>query len=133
MSDQIKMSLTLPVPPKVLYEAWLDSDKHSDFSEKNVKIEKMVGSAFYAEGGIVEGKVLEIIRNRKITHSWNSAEFPEGSEESKVEVSFEAVADSTKMTIVHSNLPEGEGKKIRKEWRDKYFTKMKKYFAEKAD
>ena len=130
MSDQIKMSLTLPVQPKVLYEAWLDSEKHSEFSEKNVSIEKKVGSTFFAEGGIVEGKILEIIRNRKITQTWNSEEFPEGSEETKVEISFEAVNDSTKMVIVHSNLPEGEGKKIRKEWRDKYFNKMKKYFSE---
>lgn len=129
MSDQIKMTVTLQSDPKTIYEAWFDSDKHTEFSGKNVQIEKKVGSKFFAQGGEVEGKIIKMIRNREIIQSWNWNDEIIDAEDTQVEISLEPVKDSTKMIVVHKNLPDGEGKKLRKEWRDKYFNPMKKYFA----
>ncbi len=129
MADSFKVSVTLPATPKEIYNAWLDSEKHSEFTESKTEIEKKVGSEFTAGDGYIHGKNLLLHMNKRIHQSWRTADFPEDAPDSKVEISLEPVEKGTKLTIVHSNLPDGEGKKYKKEWKDHYFAPMKKYFG----
>jgi activator of HSP90 ATPase len=129
MPDNIKLSVTLPVEPKVIYNAWFDSKQHSDFTRSNVDIQKKVGSSFTAVDGYVQGELKQMILSRQITMSWRTTDFPEGSEDSLVTVNFENLDGSTKVIVVHENLPEGDGKKYRKAWKDNYFVHMKEYFT----
>ena len=128
MSDNIKLSVTLPVEPKEIYQAWFVSEKHSAFSKGKATIEKKVGSKFTALDGFVEGEIKKMILSKQIIMDWRTTEFPEESESSTITISFEDLKGSTKMIVFHENLPEGEGKKYRKEWKDNYFTPMKEYF-----
>jgi len=128
MSDNIKLSVTLPVEPKIIYQAWFDSEAHSTFSKGKAVIEKKVGSKFSALDGFVNGEIKQMILSKKIILEWRTTEFPEEGENSTVTISFEDLKGSTKLIVLHENLPEGEGKKYRKEWKDNYFTPMKEYF-----
>ena len=128
MLDNIKLSVTLPVEPKVIYQAWFDSEKHSAFSKGKATIQKKVGNKFSALDGFVEGEIKQMILSKKIIMDWRTTEFPEDSETSTITINFEDLKGSTKLIFVHENLPEGEGKKYRKEWKDNYFTPMKEYF-----
>ncbi len=133
MADSFKVSVTLPTTPKEIYNAWLDSSKHSEFTESEAKIEKKVGSEFTAGNGYISGKNILLHMNKRIHQSWRTTDFPEDAPDSKVEISFEPVAKGTKLTIVHSNLPEGEGTKYKKGWKEHYFAPMKKYFGNQSD
>jgi len=129
MADNIKLSVTLPTNPSKIYKAWLNKDEHSAFTRSKANIEKKVGSKFTAVDGYIEGEIKQMILSKKITMTWRTTDFPEGSEDSLLEVNFEGNDSSTKVIVVHQNLPEGDGKKYRKSWKDNYFTPMKEYFG----
>jgi len=131
MSDSIKLSLTLPVDPKTLYNAWLNSEIHSAFTKSKVVIEKKVGSSFSAYDGYITGKNELLHMNKRIIQSWRTTDFTEEDIDSKVEIHLEKVEKGTKLIIMHSDLPEDTGKTYRKGWRDYYFKPMKEYFIEK--
>jgi activator of HSP90 ATPase len=130
MSKPIKLSVTLPVTPKTLYRAWLDSKEHSNFTGGIAEIERRVGSKFTAWDGYIEGENLELLLNKRIVQSWRTNEFPEGSPNSKLEITFNEVKNGTKVSLIHSDLPEGDGAKYRKGWKEHYFNPMKEYFTE---
>ena len=141
MSDSIKLSITLPVEPKTLYNAWLSSKKHTAFTKSafneymdarrlpnNTEIEKKVGSTFSAGDGYISGKNELLHMNKRIVQSWRTTDFPEDHSDSTLEISFEKVEKGTKLIIAHSNLPADTGKTYRKGWRDHYFKPLKEYF-----
>jgi len=129
MNDNIKLSLVVPAEAKTIYNSWLNSKEHSAFTRSNVDIEKKVGSRFTSLDGYVEGEIKQMIMSKQITMSWRTLDFPEGSDDSLLTVSFENQGSSTKIVLVHENLPEGDGKKYRKCWKDNYFVHMKDYFS----
>jgi activator of HSP90 ATPase len=131
MSDSIKLSITLPAEPKTLYNAWLSSRKHSEFTKSKATIEKKVGSSFTAHDGYITGTNELLHINKRIVQKWRTTDFDESSEDSVLEIQFEKVEKGTKVTLAHSNLPDETGKTYRKGWRDHYFKPMKDYFIEK--
>ena len=133
MSDSIKLSITLPSEPKILYNAWLSSRKHSAFTNSKATIEKKVGSSFTAHDGYISGTIELLHMNKRIVQKWRTTDFDEAAEDSLVEIHFEKVEKGTKVIIAHSNLPDETGKSYRKGWRDHYFKPMKEYFVEKTD
>lgn len=130
MGDNIKLSVTLPTNPSKIYKAWLDSSEHSAFTNSKTHIKRKVGSKFTAGDGYIEGEIKQMVLSKKIVMSWRTTDFPEDSEDSMLEVNLEENNDSTKVILIHENLPEGDGKKYRKGWKDHYFAPMKEYFAQ---
>ena len=131
MPDSIKLSITLPAEPKTLYNAWLSSRKHSEFTNSKATIEKKVGSSFTAHDGYITGTNELLHMNKRIVQKWRTTDFDEAAEDSVVEIQFEKVEKGTKVIVAHSNLPDETGKSYRKCWRDHYFKPMKEYFVEK--
>jgi activator of HSP90 ATPase len=130
MAETIKMTLKLPVKPRTIYEAWLDSKKHSAFTGKEAEIERRVDAEFSVIDGYITGKNLKLYRFNKIVQSWRAADFPEEAEDSVITLMLEEIKEGTKLTIIHENLPDGEGKKYRQSWRENYFKPMKEFFSE---
>ncbi|MBU0474725.1 MAG: SRPBCC domain-containing protein [Bacteroidetes bacterium] len=129
MTDNIKLSITVPVEPNIIYNAWLDSKTHSAFTRSKVHINKKVGSRFTAVDGYVEGELKQMILSKQIVMSWRTTDFPDDAEDSLLTVNFENLNGATKVVLLHENLPEGDGKKYRKSWKDNYFVHMKDYFS----
>ena len=88
-----------------------------------------VGGAFTAWDGYIFGKTLEIESPRRIVQAWRTSEFPEGAPDSRVDILFEEVKDGTKLTLVHSDMPEDQVESYRQGWEDFYFKPMKEYFG----
>ncbi len=129
MGDTIKLSIKLPVSPRELYESWLDAEKHTAFTGSKADIERKVGSKFTAGDGYITGENLKLFRFNRIIQSWRTTDFPEDADDSTVTIELEKIKEGTKLTIVHENLPDGEGKKYRQDWREHYFKPMKDYFS----
>ena len=128
--DSIKLSVTVPVEPKMVYQAWLNSEEHSAFTNSKAEIEKKVGSDFTAGDGYISGKNELLHMNKKIVQSWRTTDFPEEIEDSTLEVQFEKVDKGTKVSIIHTGLPDNSGSEYKKGWRDHYLKPMKLYFEE---
>lgn len=132
MPEAIKVSATISVGMKRLYEAWLDSMEHSAFTGGEALIDPIVGGRFTAWDGYIEGTTLELKPNKRIVQSWRTSDFPKGAPDSKLEILFESAKTGTKMTFIHTEIPNGQGKNYKDGWKDFYFTPMKAYFKDEA-
>jgi activator of HSP90 ATPase len=130
MLETIQCSIILPVEAGQLYHAWLDSDAHSRFTGSPAQIDPRVGGHFTAWDGYIEGTTLEMEPYRRILQSWRASEFPTGSADSRLEILLEdAGAGQTRITLLHSEIPAGQGQSYLQGWEEFYFQPMQEYFV----
>jgi len=129
MPETVKVSAVLPASPKRVYQAWMSSQEHGKFTGGKAVIDPRKGGNFTAWDGYIQGKNLELQPGRKIVQSWRTAEFPSRSPDSRIEVLLERSGKGTKVTIIHTSIPDGQGEGYRKGWTDYYFKPMKDYFG----
>ncbi len=126
---KINISVTLPVKAVDLYNAWLDSKKHSAFTGGKAKITNRAGSGFTAWDGYISGKNLELKEGKFIKQSWRTVEFPDDAPDSILEITFEELDGKTKLHLLHYDLQRGDAAKYEEGWKDHYFKPMKTYFS----
>ncbi len=129
MKTKFKLTVTLHASVEEIFNAWLSSDGHSAMTGSAAQVDGKVGGAFTAWDGYIFGKILEIEFPRRIVQAWRTSEFPEGAPASHVEILFDEVKDGTKVTLVHSAMPEDQVEAYRQGWEDFYFKPMKEYFG----
>ena len=132
MPDAIKLSVTLPATPKRVYDAWLNSKEHTAFTGGEATIDPTVGGKFSAHDGYIQGTTLELEPHSRIVQTWRSTDFPDASEESLLEVLLTETRGGTRLTLVHTNIPEGQGEEYEQGWQEFYFEPMRRYFSQKA-
>ena len=129
MLEKIELSTILPVGSERIYWAWLDSAEHTAFTGGAAIIEPQVGGAFSAWDGYIQGVTLVLEPYRRIVQTWRTTEFPEASADSRLEVLLEEVEAGTKLTLIHSEIPAGQGEDYRQGWVENYFNPMEEYFS----
>ena len=129
MSEQLEMSVELPVAPKQLYEAWIDSQAHSLFTGSPAEIDARVGGEYSAWEGYIFGKTLALQPDHLIRQSWRTTEFPEKAPDSYLEVLIEPTQNGSRLTLRHTEIPDGQKQMYAEGWQDYYFTPMQVYFS----
>jgi hypothetical protein len=115
----------------MVYSAWLDSTQHSAFAGNKTVVEGDVGGNFSERDGHITGKLVQLDLGRRIIQSWRSKDFPPKAPDSRVELHFESVFGGARITILHSDIPEGLGESVRNSWND-MFGPMRSYFGKMA-
>ena len=131
MTESIKLSATLGASPQRVYEAWLSSKEHSAFTASKAVIDPTVGGKFSAWADYISGTTVVLEPYRRIVQKWRTTEFNADAPDSTLEVLLEEAATGTKITLVHNEIPDGQGEQYKQGWRDFYFKPMNKYFAGK--
>jgi activator of HSP90 ATPase len=91
-----------------VYAAWLAGKSHAAMTGGGPATATTgIGGAFTAWNGYIVGKNLRLEPGRRIVQSWRTTEFTDGDADSEIDVQLEAVANGTKITLRHSNVPEG--------------------------
>ncbi len=127
------MSVVLPVTPKKIYDAWLNSKEHAAFTGggKATASTKVKGK-FTAWDGYISGVNIDLKEGKKIVQAWRSTEFPDDALDSILEISLAPKAGGkTTLTLAHLNIPKGQAAQYKTGWKDFYFTPMKAYFSKK--
>src|SRR3954447_21807927 len=127
--EALRVTSTIPVAPTTLYFAWIDSDHHSSMTGATAKLEPVVGAKYSACNGYVTGKLVILDLGRRIVMSWRTTDFPRDAADSRVEVHFETLGPSTRILILHTEIPEGQSEKYKALWNEKYITPMRAYFS----
>jgi uncharacterized protein YndB with AHSA1/START domain len=127
--ETIEVSTVLPAPAERIYKAWLDAVEHSAFTGGQATVDPTVGGRHTAWDGYIEGVNVELVPGARIVQTWRSEDFPEEAGDSRLEVRLDVTSEGTRVTIRHSDIPEGQGEEYRRGWIDHYFTPMAKYFA----
>ncbi len=126
--EAIEVSADFKVSPKQLYEAWLDGKQHSAFTGGAASVEARVGGEHTAWNGYIWGKNVVLEPHRRIVQTWRTTEFPEDSQDSQLEILLEPTAGGTRLRLVHTRIPDGQGDMYRDGWDEHYFRPMRSYF-----
>jgi activator of HSP90 ATPase len=129
MEKGFQLSELFPVRPEEIYQAWLSSQEHSAMTGSPAYIEGAVGGEFRAWDGYISGRTLELSRNQRIVQAWRTSEFPDGAPDSRIELLLEEVDGGTKVTLIHTHMPEDQVESYRQGWEDFYFKPMRQYFS----
>jgi activator of HSP90 ATPase len=129
--ESFTISTSLPATREQICEAWLSSEGHSQMTGSPAEVEGRSGGTFKAWDGYIWGKTLELEAPSHIVQAWRTTEFPEDSPDSRVEILLEEVPDGTKLTLIHTDIPQGQGEGYKAGWEEFYFTPMRTYFGKK--
>ena len=128
MSLTFTISAIIPTSPQVVYDAWLDSDGHTQMTGSPAHVVADVGGSFDAWDGYIAGKNLALESGKRIVQSWRTTNFPESHGDSQIEVMLDAVDGGTRITLAHTNVPDGHGN-YEQGWVTHYFEPMQAYFG----
>lgn len=131
MSESIKLTANFSVKPKVIYNAWLSGKEHTAMTGGKATASAKTGGSYSAWDNYIKGKNLELVKNKRILQSWRSSEFPKDCMNSFLLIKLDETAAGTKLTIIHSEIPVGQGKSYKSGWVEHYFNPMKEYFSKK--
>ena len=131
MLESFEISAFFPArSPQEIYTAWLDGQAHSAMTGSPAQVDPAVGGQFSAWDGYIQGQTLETERYRRILQAWRTTEFPEDSPDSRLEILIEGVDGGAQVTLLHSEIPHGQGEDYRQGWAEFYFEPMGDYFSD---
>jgi activator of HSP90 ATPase len=127
MTKPIRQTVTFHAPSQLVYDALIDSKRHSAFTGAKANISKKVGGKISAYDGYIIGKNLELISGKKIVQAWHAADWTE-DHESVVEFKLIKGKSGTKLIFTQKNVPPEDYEAIKQGWIDNYWQPMKEYF-----
>jgi uncharacterized protein YndB with AHSA1/START domain len=127
-TEAIEVSGVVHASPERVYQALLDSTEHTAITGAAATVEPNVGGRFTAFDGVISGSTLDLEPARRIVQSWRSGDFPFGSEDSRLEIVLEPIESGTRITFMHSEIPEGQATHLEEGWRERYLEPMGRYF-----
>lgn len=127
----IRQTVTIKATPEEVYDALMDSKKHSVFTGSPASISPKVGAKFSSWDGYIFGKNLELVRGKKISQEWTTTEWPEGYPPSRLEIALTKKSNGTRVRMVHSRVPAEQAKDYAEGWRSYYWEPLNAYFEKK--
>ncbi|MDP2666246.1 MAG: SRPBCC family protein [Candidatus Diapherotrites archaeon] len=121
----IRQTITFSVPPEKVYEALMDSKKHSFFTQSKASISRRVGGSISAYDDYITGKNLELIPGKRIVQSWRASDWEKGEPFSIVRFELEKSRNGTKLVFTHENIPSSHAASIAEGWNAFYWKPMK--------
>jgi uncharacterized protein YndB with AHSA1/START domain len=128
---EIIHNVTINAPQSGVFDALMDSKKHSQFTGVPARISKKVGGAFTCYDDYIEGFNLEVQRPKLIVQAWKSKNWPR---ETWSVVTFKLAklaGGKTKLSFHQVGVPSSDFKAKNKGWDTHYWQRLKK-FLEKA-
>ena len=128
ITKTIEQTVTIKANPHDVYEALMDSEKHSQFTGAPADISREIGGSFTAYGGALSGTTTELIPDAKIVQAWRGSD--EGwppDHYSEATFALEEVDGEARLTFVQTGVPEASYEDISQGWQTYYWTKLKAF------
>ena len=123
----IKQIVNFKSGPIDVYNALMDSKKHSKFTGSKAVISKKIGGRFSAYEGGLHGKNLQLTEGKKIVQAWRCEmdEWPK-NHYSTATFLLKKAKVGTKLIFTQVGVPDKCYKSIKQGWTDYYWKPMKK-------
>jgi activator of HSP90 ATPase len=125
----IKQCLTIKASAHDIYEALMDSEKHSQMTGEKARISREVGGKFTAYDGYASGENLELVPDKKIVQTWRASDWPKGHY-SKMIIILNETRGTTDISFVQEDVPEEFYDDIYEGWFDYYWEPLKQMLEE---
>lgn len=131
MQEELRLSEIYPVNAKRLFDAWLSGEELTEITGTKSEARPVAGAKFSTGDGHIRGSNISLQPYGRILQSWRADDFPPGSPDSRLEILFEKVNGGTRLTLIHTRIPEGHKGDYEKGWKKHFLKPMKKYFKKK--
>ena len=127
MARTLSLAASMPADPALLFDMYLDPDRHAAFTGSPVTIGSKPGSPFRAFEDALSGIVLHTQPKRLIVQSWRSVNFAEADIDSTLILSFWPKPDGARIELTHVNVPEADFDGVSEGWGKFYFVPWREY------
>lgn len=110
-----------------IYEALMDSKKHSAFTDSQAAISRRIGGSFKTYDGYATGKNLELIPDKKIVQTWRATDWPK-DHYSTVTFLFSEKGGKTTLEFTQTEIPAEAYPEIQQGWQEWYWDRLKASF-----
>jgi activator of HSP90 ATPase len=131
-TKEIKHRVAFSATPETVYDAFMDSDVHSIFTQASAEISPEVGGTFSSYDGYILGTNVELEPGKRIVQKWRAVEDGWPADHMS-EVIFEFEADGGEGTILlftHKDVPADMAASFEKGWIEHYWEPMEAYFLD---
>ena len=128
MAETIHQEVVFPGSPGRVYETLIDDRKHSEFTGAPAVISREAGGEFSTHGGVIHGRNVELVPDRRIVQAWRVRNWEEGLY-SIVRYELEAEGSGTRIVLDHAGFPDEEKSHLESGWRAQYWDPLGKYMA----
>lgn len=122
----LHQTISFNAAPHDVYEALMDSKKHTEFTEAKAVISRNVGGKFTAFDDWASGTNVELVKNKKIVQTWRGADWPEGHY-STITFALKQKEKETMLDFTQTEIPEDLYDDVKQGWIDWYWNKLKAY------
>ena len=122
----ISQEAIFKVKPQEVYNAFMNSKKHAEFTGALAKIDDEVGGEFEVWDGYATGKNIELVPGKKIVQTWRASDWPKGIE-SEITIDLIPEDNATKLIFNQKNIPDEFLLDVEQGWQDYYWKPMKEY------
>lgn len=133
MVNVIQQSVTFRAVPAVLFELYMDAEKHTTATGSKAVISKLPGRRFTAFNGVLSGRNLLIVPRRMIVQSWRSRSWKRADPDSILMLFFSRTPSGGCVDLVHVNVPDHDYKGISEGWEKYYWQPWREYLQRKLD
>ena len=123
--DQLLLRDVFPTTAERIFDLWMDAEGHSRMTGSAATVDPRVGGEFSAWDGYITGVTETLEPGRRIVQRWRTTEFPTGADHSRVEVVLRPVDDGTELTLIHTEIPDGQGDRYEEGWVEYYFKPLR--------
>ena len=122
----LHQTIAFKATPHEVYEALMDSKKHTDFTEAKAVISRNIGGKFTAFDGWASGEIVELVKDKKIEQTWRSADWPD-NHYSTITFALKQKRVETILDFTQTEIPMGFYNDIKQGRTDWYWDKLKVY------
>jgi activator of HSP90 ATPase len=132
MTFRFTLHATIPATPREIYDTWLSSKGHRAMTGGAVaRMSPKRGAKFMAWNGYITGRNLTLVPGRRIVQSWRTTKFTKDDPDSQIEVVLARAPRGTRLTLRHTNVPDGHFHYRDGGWQKSYFKPMRDYFRQR--
>ena len=127
-AKSFKQDIVINASPHDIFEAFLDSKKHSEFTDAPARINRSIGGHYSVFDGNFHGKNLELDPDKRIVQTWRSEEdeFPKYYY-STISITLQPENGGTIIHFEQIGIPEYCFDNVTYNWKIFYWEPLKKY------
>ncbi len=125
----INQEVKINASPHEVYEVLMNQEKHSRLIDSDADIDSKVGGRFKIYNGYIEGKNIELVKDRKIVQDWRGEEdcWPE-DHYSRITILLEEISEGTRLVFTQEEMPEECYDNFYDGWFDNYWKPLQDMF-----
>lgn len=128
MTESIHQDVVFKGGPQGVYNALVDAAKFAAFTGAPAEIAPEQGGAFSCFGGMITGRIVELVPNKRIVQAWRAGNWPEGVY-SILKFELQAQGADTKLSLDHGGFPPDNREHLDAGWHKMYWEPLRRYLG----